>query len=168
MRPVLATNNAANHQPGDRESPTDFNLIEAFSVQAPDLCGVCRCYAGVRILFAIHALRMYLLMASTLAHHVSAVVGLCAEKQVLRIDTGSDVAGVQYAQAFRNLTNQEFIRGTMRAYRASVKAYSAITVCAEGSGPSPAGVCFLDKFPKPASKRDGFHGALIISLGAPG
>ena len=91
--------------------------------------------------------------AAALGKHVSDVVGIGSEVQVIRSDARAHITAVQDPLIVGNGSVLEFPRNTVRSHVAARHTYDAVTCWVESAGPEPAARCLVDLSPEAGCER---------------
>lgn len=123
---------------GDRKVAGDVHLPFACGITPTNfenlLCGQ---HCG-RVSFALLARLIGAFCLAALCHHVSNVVQVCAEKQVVRVAAKSIVAAVQYVEIVRDWAIGNFPGDSVSRMRVAVNGERAVAVAANAGCPIPA------------------------------
>jgi hypothetical protein len=118
-------------------------LRDAVSIHAPNFNAINFSYLCAHIAFACQC---YL---STLCYHIGIVISTCTDKEVGRIATRRVIAFMANDHAFRNETNMNLVRESVRHMMGLPIVKDTVSFCRSVAAPFPAGIWFANRQASP-------------------
>jgi hypothetical protein len=134
MRPVDSVNNAIDAAATYAELPSEFSLCRSARIQFADSINVVLGQLGTCIILALGCVRGL----STFRVHVPAVVGVCTQEQMVRVDAATVIAMVTYQLFVWNRAVVELKAIAMCRNISIIDVYRAVAAGSNRSCPFPA------------------------------